>query len=81
VTLRYTAGGGDTVVEIRSGSGTGRVLARVTLAGTADFIAFATVTADLSGTASGPLFLAFSGPKASDIDTITLSSWRSPWLR
>ncbi|GIE32542.1 hypothetical protein Ait01nite_055870 [Actinoplanes italicus] len=74
VTLRYTAGGGDTVVEIRSDSGTGRVLARVTLAGTADFTAFATVTADLGGAASGPLFIAFAGPKASDIDTITLSS-------
>jgi serine/threonine protein kinase len=74
VTLRYTAGSGDTVVEIRSDSATGTLLARVTLRGTPDFTAFATVTAGLGSAASGPLFIAFPGPRASDIDTVTLSS-------
>ncbi|MCM4083597.1 protein kinase domain-containing protein [Paractinoplanes hotanensis] len=74
VTLRYTAGSGDTVVEIRSDSASGELLARVTLSGTTDFSAFATVTAGLSGRSSGPLFIAFPGPRASDIDTVTLSS-------
>ena len=73
VSLRYTAGGGDTVVELRSDSATGRLLARITLGGTPDFTAFAIVTARLSGSTPGPLFIAFAGPKASDIDTVTLS--------
>jgi len=74
VVLRYAAGGGDTVIELRSDSATGTLLATVALRGTPDFSTYATVTATLDRRASGPLFIVFRGPKASDIDTITYRS-------
>ncbi|MCO8275538.1 protein kinase [Actinoplanes sp. TRM 88003] len=74
VALRYAAGGGDTVIELRSDSATGTLLATVALRGTANFSTHATATATLDRTTSGPLFIVFRGPKASDIDTVTYRS-------
>ncbi|GID32257.1 protein kinase domain-containing protein [Paractinoplanes brasiliensis] len=74
VQLRYTAGSGDTVIELRGDSATGILLATVTLGGTADVNTYATATTTLDRSTSGPLFIVFRGPRASDIDTITYRS-------
>ncbi|MFF5085372.1 protein kinase [Actinoplanes sp. NPDC000266] len=74
VSLRYAAGDDDTDVELRAGSATGAVLARITLARTAGFSTFATTTATFTASGSGAPYLVFLGPKASDIDVVTLSS-------
>ncbi|XVV16150.1 protein kinase domain-containing protein [Actinoplanes sp. CA-131856] len=74
VSLRYAAGDDATDVELRAGSATGTVLARITLARTADFSTFATTTATFTASGSGAPYLVFLGPKASDIDVVTLSS-------
>ncbi|SNY60908.1 protein kinase domain-containing protein [Paractinoplanes atraurantiacus] len=74
VSLRYAAGDGATEVAIRAGSGSGAELARVTLPGTGNFQTYATVTATLTAAGSGAPYLVFLGPKASDIDVVTLST-------
>ncbi|XVU29025.1 protein kinase domain-containing protein [Actinoplanes sp. CA-054009] len=73
VTLRYAAGDGDTDIEIRAGSASGVLMAHVTLADTGNFQTYATTTAALATSSSGALYLVFRGPKASDIDVVTMA--------
>lgn len=74
VRLRYSSGDGNSTVEIRSGSGTGPLLASVQLTKTPDFQTYATVSATLNRSSTGPLYIAFAGPLACDIDVITMKS-------
>jgi serine/threonine protein kinase len=72
--LRCTAATGGTKVQVRASSATGPLLATISIPATPDFDTFQNVAAHLTGTSSGPLYIVFIGPTASDIDTITLSS-------
>ncbi|WP_328581893.1 ThuA domain-containing protein [Streptomyces sp. NBC_00370] len=68
-----SAGAGGTI-EIRSGSATGTLLGSVAVPSTGSWDTFSTVSTQLTGTGSGPLFLSFTGGAGSlfDIDTFTL---------
>ncbi|MFD3931296.1 ThuA domain-containing protein [Streptomyces sp. NPDC058614] len=70
-----SAGAGGTI-EIRSGSATGTLLGSVTVPVTGGWETFTTVSTTLTATASGPLFLRFTGGSGSlfDIDTFTLGT-------
>ncbi|NMO50999.1 carbohydrate-binding protein [Actinoplanes sp. TBRC 11911] len=76
VTLRYAAAanGGGTNIELRANSATGPLLSAVILPATPTWNTYETVTAALSPTSSGPLYIDFTGPRAADIDTITFDS-------
>ncbi|GII59691.1 glycosyl hydrolase [Planotetraspora thailandica] len=69
-----SAGAGGTIT-IRSGSQTGTVLGTVTVPNTGSWDTFQTVSTTLTGTATGSLFLTFSGGAGSlfDIDTFTIT--------
>ena len=73
-----SAGTGGTIT-IRSGSQTGTVLGSVAVPVTGGWETFQTVSTTLTGSASGPLFLTFTGPGAAgdsafDVDYFTTSS-------
>lgn len=74
VGLRYTAGKGGARVQIRATSATGPLLGTILVPATPDSDTFKNVTAKLTTAASGPLYLAFRGPAAVYLDTVTLSS-------
>jgi glucose/arabinose dehydrogenase/PKD repeat protein len=72
---KVSSGGPGGTVTIRSGSQTGTVLGSVSVANTGNWDTFATVSTTLTGTASGSLFLTFSGGSGSllDVDTFTIT--------
>lgn len=74
VVLRCTAGKGGASVQIRASSASGPLLGTASLPETPDFDTFESVTVRLTASSSGPLFIAFLGPTAADLDTVTLSS-------
>ncbi len=72
---RVSSGGPGGTIQIRSGSQTGTLLGSVNVANTGSFDNFTTVSTTLTGTATGPLFLSFTGGSGSlfDIDTFTIT--------
>jgi glucose/arabinose dehydrogenase len=72
---RISSAGAGGTIQIRSGSQTGTLLGSVAVPVTGGWETFQNVSATLSGTASGPLFLVFTGGAGSlfDIDTFTIS--------
>ncbi|MGW6737157.1 ThuA domain-containing protein [Streptomyces sp. NPDC055013] len=70
-----SAGAGGTI-EIRSGSADGTLLGSVTVPVTGGWETFTTVTTNLTGSASGPLILRFTGGGGAlfDIDTFSLGA-------
>jgi type 1 glutamine amidotransferase len=79
-TARISSGGPGGTITIRSGSQTGTVLGSVTVPSTGSWDTFQNVSATLTGSASGPLFLSFSGGSGSlfDIDTFSLTRSTAP---
>ncbi|MCW2881975.1 MAG: alpha-mannosidase [Sphaerisporangium sp.] len=74
-TTRISSGGAGGAIQVRSGSATGTLLGSVTVPSTGSFDTFQNVSTTLSGSASGPLFLVFTGNGGSlfDVDTFTLT--------
>ncbi|GAA3846640.1 lectin [Sphaerisporangium flaviroseum] len=72
---RVSSGGPGGTIQIRSGSATGTLLGSVNVANTGSWDTFTTVSTALSGSASGPLFLSFTGGSGSllDVDTFTIT--------
>ncbi|MFJ4782050.1 ThuA domain-containing protein [Streptomyces sp. NPDC088794] len=73
-TAKVSSAGAGGTVEIRSGSATGTLLGSVRVPVTGSWDTFTTVSTTLTSSASGPLFLRFTGGSGSlfDIDTFTL---------
>ncbi|RCG26505.1 PKD domain-containing protein [Sphaerisporangium album] len=74
-TARVSSGGPGGTITIRSGSQTGTVLGTVNVANTGSWDTFANVSTNLTGSATGPLFLTFTGGSGSllDVDTFTIT--------
>ncbi|KIF72554.1 glycosyl hydrolase [Streptomyces sp. AcH 505] len=74
-TAKVSSAGAGGTVQIRSGSATGPVIGSVAVPNTGGWETFRTVSTTLPGTATGPLYLTFTGGAGSlfDIDTITLT--------
>jgi hypothetical protein len=74
-TARISSAGAGGTITIRSGSQTGTVLGSVAVPVTGNWETFQNVSTTLSGNASGPLFLTFTGGAGSlfDVDTFTIS--------
>jgi len=72
---RISSAGAGGTIQVRSGSATGTVLGSVSVPVTGGWETFQNVSTTLSGSASGPLFLTFSGGAGSlfDIDTFTIT--------
>ncbi|WP_204286296.1 carbohydrate-binding protein [Microbispora amethystogenes] len=72
---RVSSGGAGGTIQIRSGSQTGTVLGSVNVANTGSWDTFTTVSTTLTGSASGTLFLTFTGGTGSllDVDTFTIT--------
>ncbi|MEU8272090.1 carbohydrate-binding protein [Sphaerisporangium sp. NPDC049002] len=72
---RVSSGGPGGTIQVRSGSQTGTLLGSVNVANTGSFDNFTTVSTTLTGSASGPLFLSFTGGSGSllDVDTFTIT--------
>ncbi|XVQ83023.1 carbohydrate-binding protein [Microbispora siamensis] len=72
---RVSSGGAGGTIQIRSGSQTGTVLGSVNVANTGSWDTFTTVSTTLTGSASGTLFLTFTGGSGSllDVDTFTIT--------
>ncbi|WP_327045285.1 carbohydrate-binding protein [Microbispora sp. NBC_01189] len=72
---RVSSGGAGGTIQIRSGSQTGTVLGSVNVASTGSWDTFTTVSTTLTGSASGTLFLTFTGGTGSllDVDTFTIT--------
>ncbi|MFC4588521.1 ThuA domain-containing protein [Sphaerisporangium corydalis] len=79
-TARVSSGGAGGTITIRSGSQTGTVLGTVAVPNTGSFDNFQNVTTTLNGSASGALFLSFTGGSGSlfDVDTFTLTKTSTP---
>jgi len=62
-------------LEIRSGSATGTLLGSVAVPVTGGWEVFQNVSTTLTGSASGPVFLRFTGGTGNlfDVDTFTIS--------
>ncbi|MFE5812778.1 ThuA domain-containing protein [Streptomyces sp. NPDC056479] len=75
-TAKVSSAGAGGTIEIRSGSADGTLLGSVAVPVTGGWETFTTVTATLSGSASGPLFLRFTGGGGAlfDIDTFSLGT-------
>ncbi|MFE6487237.1 ThuA domain-containing protein [Streptomyces sp. NPDC057757] len=75
-TAKVSSAGAGGTVEIRSGSATGTLLGSVRVPVTGGWETFTTVSTTLTATASGPLFLRFTGGSGAlfDIDTFTLGT-------
>ncbi|MGP4100657.1 carbohydrate-binding protein, partial [Nonomuraea sp. KM90] len=73
---RVSSGGVGGTIQVRSGSATGTLLGSVAVPVTGGWESFQNVTTTLTGSATGPLFLVFTGGSGNlfDIDTITLGS-------
>ncbi|WP_405149847.1 ThuA domain-containing protein [Sphaerisporangium sp. NBC_01403] len=74
-TARISSGGAGGAIQVRSGSQTGTLLGTVTVPSTGSFDTFQNVSTTLSGSASGPVFLVFTGNGGSlfDVDTFTIT--------
>jgi glucose/arabinose dehydrogenase/PKD repeat protein len=72
---RISSDGAGGVIQVRSGSQTGTLLGSVTVPVTGGWENFQDVSTTLSGNATGPLFLVFTGGAGAlfDIDTFTIS--------
>ncbi|HEV7712759.1 MAG TPA: carbohydrate-binding protein, partial [Asanoa sp.] len=72
---RISSAGAGGTIQVRSGSATGTVLGSVSVPVTGNWETFQNVSTTLTGTASGPLFLTFTGGTGSlfDIDTFTIT--------
>ncbi|MET8159772.1 carbohydrate-binding protein [Sphaerisporangium sp. NPDC005289] len=72
---RVSSGGAGGTIQIRSGSATGTLLGSVNVANTGNWDTFTTVSATLTGSASGAVFLVFTGGSGSllDVDTFTIT--------
>ncbi|MGH3879423.1 MAG: carbohydrate-binding protein [Actinophytocola sp.] len=72
---RISSAGAGGTIQVRSGSATGPLLGSVTVPVTGGWETFQNVSTTLTGSASGPLFLVFTGGAGAlfDIDTFTLS--------
>ncbi|MFJ4685395.1 ThuA domain-containing protein [Streptomyces sp. NPDC088789] len=75
-TAKVSSAGAGGRIEVRSGSVTGTLLGSVAVPVTGGWETFTTVTTPLTATASGPLFLRFTGGSGAlfDIDTFSLGS-------
>ncbi|MFF4045933.1 ThuA domain-containing protein [Streptomyces chartreusis] len=75
-TAKVSSAGAGGTIEIRSGSATGTLLGTVTVPVTGGWETFTTVTTTLTGSASGPLFLRFTGGGGAlfDVDTFSLGA-------
>nr|WP_107912203.1 ThuA domain-containing protein [Streptomyces chartreusis] len=75
-TAKVSSAGAGGTIEIRSGSATGTLLGSVTVPVTGGWETFTTVTTTLTGSASGPLFLRFTGGGGAlfDVDTFGLGA-------
>lgn len=75
-TAKVSSAGAGGTIEIRSGSAGGTPLGSVTVPVTGGWETFTTVTTTLTGSASGPLFLRFTGGGGAlfDIDTFSLGA-------
>ncbi|GAA1510713.1 carbohydrate-binding protein [Kribbella lupini] len=73
---RISSGGPGGTIQVRSGSATGTLLGSVAVPSTGGWENFQTVSTALTGNATGPLFLSFTGGAGSlfDVDTFTVSS-------
>jgi hypothetical protein len=71
---RISSAGSGGTIQVRSGSPTGTLLGSVTAPVTGNWETFQTVSANLTGSASGPLYLVFVGGAGFlfDVDTLTL---------
>lgn len=72
---RVSSAGSGGTIEVRSGSQTGTLLGSVTVPVTGGWENFQTVSTTLTGSATGPLFLVFTGGGGFlfDVDTVTLT--------
>jgi glucose/arabinose dehydrogenase/PKD repeat protein len=73
---RVSSAGAGGAIQIRSGSATGTLLGTVAVPVTGGWETFQSVTTTLTGTATGPLFLVFTGSGTGylfDVDTFTLT--------
>ena len=72
---RISSAGAGGTIQVRSGSATGTVLGSVSVPVTGGWETFQNVSTTLTGSASGPLFLTFTGGAGSlfDIDTFTIT--------
>lgn len=75
-TAKVSSAGAGGTIEIRSGSATGTLLGSVAVPVTGGWETFTTVTTTLTASASGPLFLRFTGGSGAlfDIDTFSLGA-------
>ncbi|MFI9615747.1 ThuA domain-containing protein [Streptomyces sp. NPDC052023] len=75
-TAKVSSAGAGGTIEVRSGSATGTLLGSVAVPVTGGWETFTTVTTTLTGAASGPLFLRFTGGSGAlfDIDTFSLGA-------
>ncbi|MEV6286803.1 carbohydrate-binding protein [Kribbella sp. NPDC051770] len=73
---RISSGGPGGTLQVRSGSATGTLLGSVAVPSTGGWENFQNVSTTLTGNASGPLFLSFTGGAGAlfDVDTFTVSS-------
>jgi hypothetical protein len=74
-TARVSSGGVGGTIQVRSGSATGTLLGSVAVPVTGGWETFASVTTQLSASASGPLYLVYTGAAGAlfDVDSFTLS--------
>ncbi|MFC7640231.1 carbohydrate-binding protein [Streptosporangium lutulentum] len=72
---RVSSGGPGGTIQIRSGSATGTLLGSVNVANTGSWDTFVNVSTTLTGSASGALFLSFTGGSGAllDVDTLTIT--------
>ncbi|WP_329429963.1 ThuA domain-containing protein [Streptosporangium sp. NBC_01495] len=72
---RVSSAGAGGTIRVRAGSQTGTVLGTVTVPNTGSWDTFRTISTNLTGTGSGPVFLTFSGGSGSlfDVDTFTIT--------
>ncbi|WP_394814166.1 ThuA domain-containing protein [Streptomyces dubilierae] len=75
-TAKVSSAGAGGTIEIRSGSAGGTLLGTVTVPVTGGWETFTTVTTTLTASASGPLYLRFTGAAGAlfDVDTFTLGT-------
>ncbi|WP_079320404.1 ThuA domain-containing protein [Microbispora sp. GKU 823] len=75
-TARVSSAGAGGTIQVRSGSPTGTLLGSVTVPVTGSWDTFTTVSTTLTGSASGPLYLVFTGGSGSlfDVDTFSLTT-------
>ncbi|WP_371785482.1 carbohydrate-binding protein [Streptosporangium subroseum] len=72
---RISSAGSGGTIQIRSGSATGTLLGSVTVPVTGNWDTFQNVSTNLTGSASGALFLVFTGGAGNlfDVDTLTIT--------